>query len=284
MVSIDLLQSPNTASPLTEEGSFLVSEKGDKFPVADGVPIFVEGAKQETVASHTRKKSFFRSVLKRCNAPHHSIYFNSLKSSHGEGKELKSFLKNHPGLTILNIGSLSMDLKALHPGIINLDISYYSNVDVVGDAHCLPFKDASVDMVLFKNVIEHIRNPDAAMREIWRVLKPGGYLYIKLPFLQPFHAVPDDYQRHSWEGMKELLKEYKELERGIAVGPGSMLSWMLREWLAILTSFGSEKLYKIGILFWGWLTFWVKYTDVFFKGNALSHRVSSAYFGLYQKP
>jgi len=283
MISIDLLQSPKHASPLTREGDFLVSEKGERFPVEGGVPIFVEGAKQEGVGSHLQKKSFFRSILKRVNAPHHSIYFGSLKSSHGEGKELKEFLKKHPGMTILNVGSLSMNLKSLHPGIINLDICFYKNIDIVGDAHCLPFKDASVDMVLFKNVIEHIRNPDTAMKEIKRVLKPGGYLYIKLPFLQPFHAVPDDFQRHSWEGMKELLKEYKELDRGIAVGPGSMLSWMLREWLAILTSFGSEKLYKIGILFWGWLTFWVKYTDIFFAGNKMSHRVSSAYFGIYQK-
>jgi SAM-dependent methyltransferase len=121
------------------------------------------------------------------------------------------------------------------------------------------------------------------MAEISRVLKPGGHLYIKLPFLQPFHAVPDDFQRYTVSGFSELMKGYKEVQRGIAVGPGSALCWLLREWLAILTSFGNQRLYALGLIFWGWLTFWIKYTDLLFRRNPLSNRVCSAFYGLYRK-
>lgn len=247
------------------------------------VPIFMPELEINAVGSHQRKKSTLRSILKIFRPPHHSLYFDTLAHSYGEGEELKKFLKENPDLKILNIGSLSIDLQDLHSDITNLDINYYSSVDIVGDAHELPLKDESFDAILFKNVLEHIRNPTKVMSEIERVLKPGGYLYIKLPFLQPFHAVPDDYQRYSQNGMKELLKDYKELEFGISVGPGSMLSWMLREYLAVLTSFGNYKAYQAGIIVWGWLTFWIKYMDILFRRNKLANRVVSAFYGLYQK-
>lgn len=217
--------------------------------------------------------------------PHHSVYFQTLTNSHGEGRELTTFLKKHHQLPfILNIGSLSKDLTSLHPKIINLDIIYYSHIDIVADAHQLPFRDESVDMILFKNVLEHVRNPLQVLSEIFRVLKKGGFLYMKAPFLQPYHAVPDDYQRYTVSGFKELMKPYEELEFGISVGPGSSLSWILREYLAIATSLGNQKFYHLGLYFWGWFTFWLKYTDIFFRSNRLADRLASAWYGLYRKP
>jgi len=220
----------------------------------------------------------------RSSAKHRTTLCTSILSSPrtGESKELKQLVREHPEETILNIGSLSACLKHLNPNILNLDLIAYPNVDIVADAHALPFRDESISIILFKNVLEHIRDPSAAMAEIRRVLKPGGLLYIKLPFLQPFHAIPDDYQRYTVSGMKELLKEYEELDFGIAVGPGSMLCWILREWLAVLTSFGNARLYQAGLIFWGWLTFWIKYTDVFFR-NKLAERLASAFWGIYRK-
>jgi len=192
-------------------------------------------------------------------------------------------LQQHQDDTVLNIGSLSLTLRHVHPHIINLDIAEYPNIDVVADAHALPFKNGSIDIVLLKNVIEHVRNPAVVMSEIHRVLKPGGYLYAKIPFLQPFHAVPDHFQGFTPSGIDELTKAFKRLQFGVSVGPGSMLSWMLREYLAILCSCGSMKAYRLGLIVFGWLTFWIKYSDLFFRGNLLSGRLASAFYGLYMK-
>lgn len=218
------------------------------------------------------------------SVPHHSIY-NDLSNSVGEQKELLALLKKLPSnAVILNIGSLSKDLRALHPGIINLDLTYYSNVNLIGDATGLPIRDECMDMIILKNVLEHIKSPQMALNEIERVLKKGAYLYVKIPFLQPFHAVPDDYQRYTKNGMKKLFKNYKELEFGVSVGPGSMMSWLLREYLAILTSFGDQKLYRINVFIWGWLTFWIKYSELLFRNNPMSSRIASAFYGIFQKP
>lgn len=261
--------------------------KHDKrnYPVShDGIPVFIDDFKKNEVKSHSANKSFLKSIIKKILfAPHHSMY-SDFSSSHGEPKELVKLLKNLPSdANILNIGSLSKNLQSLHPGIRNLDICYYPSIDFIADAADLPFRDNSIDMIIFKNVLEHVPNPNQVLNEIERVLKKDGVLYVKIPFLQPFHAVPDDFQRYTKSGFKLLFKDYKELKFGVSVGGGSMISWMLREHLAILTSFGNLRLYRLGLHFWGWLTFWIKYSDLLLKKNKLSSHIASAFYGIYQK-
>lgn len=50
-----------------------------------------------------------------------------------------------------------------------------------GDAHALPFDDASVDAVWTHHAFEHMRDPLGGLMEISRVLKPGGYLFFTVP-------------------------------------------------------------------------------------------------------
>lgn len=307
-----LLACPSCRSKLSIQEHFLqCSDCHREYLIKDSVPFFVAEHSLNIVHSHISRelpknplpsensfsphrnwifrefpnKSLVKKIAKCFVPPHHSVYFQTLTNSHEEGRELKDFLEKNPNLSlILNVGSLSMDLKSLHPKIINLDIIHYPNIDIVADAHELPFRDEIVDMILFKNVLEHVRNPSQVLSEIFRVLKKGGFLYIKVPFLQPYHAVPDDYQRYTVSGFKELMKPYEELEFGISVGPGSSLSWILREYLAIATSLGNQKFYYLGLHFWGWLTFWIKYTDIFFRSNRLADRLASAWYGFYRKP
>ena len=53
----------------------------------------------------------------------------------------------------------------------------FTNVDIVADAATLPFKDNSVDMLISESTIEHTPNPEQVIREICRVVKPGGLLH-----------------------------------------------------------------------------------------------------------
>jgi len=55
--------------------------------------------------------------------------------------------------------------------------------DIFYDGQTVPLADASVDCVLFTEVLEHIPNPEEILMEIKRILKPGGRLFLTVPFM-----------------------------------------------------------------------------------------------------
>lgn len=68
-----------------------------------------------------------------------------------------------------------------------------------------PVADTSYDTVLCSEVLEHLADPAAALREINRVLKPGGKLILSVPFLGRLHEEPHDYYRFTKHGLICLL-------------------------------------------------------------------------------
>lgn len=89
--------------------------------------------------------------------------------------------------------------------------------DLFGDVNKLPFKDKVVDAVLFNEVIEHIPNPNESIKEIFRVLKVGGKLFLTAPMYWRLHYVPNDYFRFTNYGLLYILKnnnfDVLEIER-----------------------------------------------------------------------
>lgn len=90
---------------------------------------------------------------------------------------------------------------------IAADYDVRTVLDVRLDAACLPFKDASVDVLLLSEVIEHLPDINRALKEINRVLKPTGLLLISWPFNYMLHETPNDYARLTEFGMAKLLSE-----------------------------------------------------------------------------
>lgn len=82
-----------------------------------------------------------------------------------------------------------------------------STVDFFAKAESLPFAEESYDRVLCTEVLEHCADPCAALREMARVLKPGGRVFLTTPFLVPEHEMPHDYFRFTSSALRMLAEE-----------------------------------------------------------------------------
>jgi SAM-dependent methyltransferase len=81
-------------------------------------------------------------------------------------------------------------------------------IDVFGDGMRLPFRDRAVDTVLSFEVLEHVPDPDACVREFARVLRPGGRVLLTVPFVAPLHQLPFDFYRYTPRGVEVLLERH----------------------------------------------------------------------------
>lgn len=73
--------------------------------------------------------------------------------------------------------------------------------------HRLPMSDNISSQVFLFNVLEHIYHHQQLLAEIHRILKPGGELFLYVPFLINIHADPHDYFRYSASALEKLLAE-----------------------------------------------------------------------------
>jgi len=131
---------------------------------------------------------------------------------------------------ILNVGSGSTKLRE---NIVNLDIENSPNVDVVADAHNLPFEDGEFDCVYCNAVLEHLEKPWIATSEIQRVMKKGGIAIVVAPFLFPIHD-EHDYFRFTLKGVRSLFHELKEVKGGVCSGASQTLAYLLRGYPALI--------------------------------------------------
>ena len=80
----------------------------------------------------------------------------------------------------------------------------------VGDIHALPFDDSTFDVVHAHQVLQHVGDPVQALKEMKRVLKPGGFAA----------AMESDFSSHAWFPADQLLEEWRKLHISIARSNG----------------------------------------------------------------
>ena len=80
----------------------------------------------------------------------------------------------------------------------------YSELDYTCRLEELPMADETYDLVLCTQVLEHVPEPLPVLREIRRVLKPGGQAWVSAPLFYEEHEAPYDfyrYTRYAWRRM-----------------------------------------------------------------------------------
>jgi SAM-dependent methyltransferase len=186
-----------------------------------------------------------------------------------------SFVRSFPAdATILNIGAGLTDYGR---NVVSLDIAPSPAIDVVGVAEALPFRDGAFDGVVFQAVLEHVRDASTALKEIARVLRPGGSVFVEVPFIQGYHAAPADYRRFTVNGLRAELTDhgFSVDDAGVAVGPASAMAWIAAEYLALLLSGRSARAYRIARVFTTWLAWPLKWSDAWLDRHQMAHVVAS---------
>jgi len=126
---------------------------------------------------------------------------------------LQDTLRNIPiGSRILDAGAGELKYKPLcsHLNYVSQDFAQYNGqgdgrgmqtglwdqtkLDIVSDITRIPEPDGSFDAVMCIEVLEHVPYPVEALRELARLLKPGGHLIVTAPFCSLTHLAPYFYQ------------------------------------------------------------------------------------------
>jgi len=79
-------------------------------------------------------------------------------------------------------------------------------------AEFLPLRDDCADLVLCTQVLEHVDDPFAVVKEIERVLKRGGMVLLSTHGVFPVHPCPGDYWRWTDAGLMKLFKNFNHVQ------------------------------------------------------------------------
>lgn len=85
--------------------------------------------------------------------------------------------------------------------VTNITGDYDDYVDIMD----MKYADNSIDSFVCVNVFEHIPDPQKAIQEIYRCLKPGGRIFLVVPFMYPLHGLPNDFYRFSSSSLSNML-------------------------------------------------------------------------------
>lgn len=86
---------------------------------------------------------------------------------------------------LLDIGGGTAHLKESRQDVISIDVLRFPGIDLVADAHRLPFRDAAFAGAVMLDVLHHLERPLEFLQEASRVLQPGGRLAMIEPAMTP---------------------------------------------------------------------------------------------------
>jgi SAM-dependent methyltransferase len=210
-----------------------------------------------------------------------NLGFN-LRSKKNFGRLAKTLaeLSRRPRVLVLGAGhgGAGMEVLERHGPVelIKTDVSLGPGIDVICDAHDLPFLSETFDGVIAQAVLEHVLDPYRCVQEIHRVLRPGGLVYAETPFMQQVHGGSYDFTRFTFLGHRRLFRMFEEIAAGSAGGPATVLAWSYEY---LLLSFVRNRPGRAGVrIFARFTAFWLKYIDLYLIARPAALDAAWGYF------
>ena len=228
-----LVVSPCCSVPLVRRRC---SRCGVEFPTTGPWPVLVDFAhsvlKRDAITASQgasvvirRQHRGVEAVVRRCLKVHNKVAEANLSN-------LLARLSAGARVLVVGGGAIGDGMTRLYAAETNLslvafDIYGSENVQLIADAHRIPFADGAFSAVVVQAVLEHVLDPSVVVAEIWRVLEPNGYVYAETPFLQNVHEGAYDFTRFTESGHRWLFRAFKLISSGPSNGPGSQLIWSI---------------------------------------------------------
>lgn len=247
--------------------------------------VFVDPPAGSPAASRSTFDSL-RERLKRLGSLYPLLVsvFSPVLPSRTYARALADTLDRHaPDAAILNLGS-GPGRRLRRKDVVNVDMFALSGVDMAADLASLPIQSGSVDLALSIAVLEHVPDPGRLVAEMLRVLRPGGEIVCFVPFLQPFHAAPDDYSRLTLPGLRNLFHGMEIVSSGVGSGPASAVLWTAQHVVAMVLSLGSPRAYSLLLPLIMLATWPIKLLDVFLERHPRAADAAGGFFLVAKKP
>lgn len=105
--------------------------------------------------------------------------------------------------------------------------------DFTWDGKKMPFDKNAFDCAFATEVLEHCPEPEVVLREVYRVLKPGGFFFFTVPFLWNLHEVPNDQYRYTPFSLERHLLNtgFSDIEISATGGWHASMAQMLGLWV-----------------------------------------------------
>ena len=220
-ILFDILACPDCKTRVqynSELKKYDCSECGKIFSVSGDIPLLF--SKHSHLIEDSGAEFYEnRNIPEKASTIKKAVRTVSKLSSVSVGETLHDILKNKYIVNaprdslVLNLGS-GIDNIIMRDNVINFDIFPHPNTDISGDGHYLPFLTDSLDGVWVCAVLEHLENPFRVASEIYRVLKPGGFVLVGAPFMFHLHGSPHDYFRYTDNGLRSVFRKFREIECG----------------------------------------------------------------------
>ena len=161
-----------------------------------------------------QKSSYFKNFLRENIFPYiFTLKIPPITQSILDRELKKHFKRLNPGI-VLDVGSWDAPYKKLipHTRYLTLDLTDEHKPDIVSDVHEIKCRSNIFDTIIATEVLEHLYNPQKAINELHRILKPGGVCIASTRFFYPYHPVPKDYFRFTWDSLKYLFRDFSHVE------------------------------------------------------------------------